>query len=60
MESHQAIEKFLKFRDDCNIITAYYIELRYPVHFGQKTKKQAKEAVETAEKIKKIVEGLIK
>lgn len=44
-----------QFLDDCNKITDYYIELRYPVHYLNKTKTQAKEAIDIADKIVKYI-----
>jgi len=41
----------VQFLDYCNKITDYYIELRYPVHYLNKTKTQAKEAIGIADKI---------
>lgn len=51
---------FEEFWEDCSKISNYYVDSRYPVHYEQKTKKQAKEAVEAAERIKKFVNKLIK
>lgn len=51
---------FSDFWDDCEKITSYYIDLRYLVHYKQKTRKQAKEAVEIAEGVKKFVKKLVK
>lgn len=50
---------FLNFLDDCNKIADYYIELRYPVHYQEKTKTQAKEAISIAERIVKFVQNKI-
>lgn len=53
-------KKFLDYIDDLKIITDYYIELRYPVNYPPRNKKDAKQAIEIAEKIKNSVLNLVK
>lgn len=52
-------KEFLKFLDDCNKIADYYVELRYPTHYREKTKTQAKETISIAEKIIKFIQSKI-
>lgn len=52
---------FLDFLDPCIKITAYYIETRYPIYFSNDIKKKdAKESLETAKDLIKLVEKLTK
>jgi HEPN domain-containing protein len=51
-------KKFLDFLDDCNKIADYYIELRYPVHYRERTKEEAGQAIEIARSIVVYVESV--
>ncbi len=59
-ECMQFNKDFEEFRDGCNKVSSHFIDLRYPVHFEQKTKKQAEESVKTAEDVKKFIEKFVK
>jgi len=52
-------KEFNKYLEFCKKITDYYIYLRYPVTFPPRTKEEAKEAIEIAEKIGKLVKSKI-
>lgn len=52
--------KFSELYEDANLLTDYYIDTRYPVHWpAETTKDDANKAHESASKIKKIVESLL-
>lgn len=46
---------FLDFLSNVKTITDYYIELRYPVNYPPRTKKDAKQAIEIAQNIKNFI-----
>lgn len=47
--------------EDCNLLTDYYIDTRYPVHWpAAVTKEDALKALDSANKIKSFVEKLLK
>lgn len=48
-------KEFNKYSDSCKKITDYYIYLRYPVTLSPRTKDEAKEAIEIAENISRLV-----
>jgi len=52
-------KQFKKFIDDCCKISDYYILLRYPVFYKDRSKKDAKEAIEIAEGIIKFIKKII-
>jgi len=51
---------FLNFLSEIKIITDYYIELRYPIHYPPRTKEDAKQAIKIAKTIKEFVLKKIK
>ena len=53
-------ENFLDFLSEVKTITDYYIELRYPVHYPARTKEDAQQAIEIAQRIKEFVLEKIK
>jgi len=52
-------KNFNDFWGDCEKVSSYYVDLRYPVHYEQKTRKQAEKAVEVAERVKKFIKNKI-
>lgn len=50
---------FKKFSDDVEKISGYYIVLRYPVHYKERQRRDAEEALEVAEKIIDYIDGLV-
>ncbi|MEA1936546.1 MAG: HEPN domain-containing protein [Patescibacteria group bacterium] len=46
---------FIKFYNDCKIVSQYYIPSRYPAHWPEHTRKQAEKSYKTAKKIIKFV-----
>jgi len=53
--------QFSALFEDCNFLTDYYIDTRYPVHWpATVSKEEALKAQEAARKIKEFVESLLK
>ena len=51
---------FDEFTDQCDKISGYYIESRYPIPYpSEPTKEEAQKAIQTAEAIVKLVKGEI-
>lgn len=54
-------KKFSALFEECNLLTDYYIDTRYPVHWpATVTKTEATEALEAARIVRDFVKGLLK
>lgn len=50
---------FEKIRDECELLTGFYTETRYPPEIPEYSKEEAREALRAAEKVVNFVEELI-
>lgn len=52
-------KRFEKFLNDCKIISNYYTDLRYPVHYLILDKNNAQHAIESAQRIRNFIKKWI-
>lgn len=53
-------KRFLKLRKDADILSQYYLIVRYPLEYKEAGEQEAKEAIKSAEKIIKFIKSKIK